>query len=340
MSSGRRSFGAMGIVRARTGPRPHSPVPAGGVTAGTCRACIAWLGYYDYRAFGSPLTLPYTVNRTTYAIAPYYVWQHRRAEPVYRHESIRSFYNGAELKGFAKFETLAGFIEASCLKIAEATALFCRFRIASSALYDPEGISGSASPVPGIKRVVSMPGMVIQIFLIPHYLAPFTAVFYAIGLQAMRHLRLWTAEGRPVGLALVRMTLPLCLLLALVRLFSGPLGLNVPEWPASNWSWTWYGPDHYGTERAQIESRLEHLPGKQLVIVRYGPQRNGLDQWVYNSADIDNSKVIWAREMDAANDLDLMHHYKDRKVWLVRMDTEPASVTPYPLPEQVTVNTR
>ena len=182
--------------------------------------------------------------------------------------------------------------------------------------------------------------MAIQIFLIPHYLAPFTAAFYVIGLQAMRHLRLWTAEGRPVGLALVRMIPTLCLLLALVRLFSGPLHLNVPEWPASNWSWTWYGPDLYGSERAQIESRLEDLPGKQLVIVRYGPQRNGLDQWVYNSADIDNSKVIWAREMGATDDLDLMHHYKDRKVWLVRMDTEPASVMPYPMPDQIAVSAR
>ena len=102
----------------------------------------------------------------------------------------------------------------------------------------------------------------------------------------------------------------------------------------------WYGPDHYGTERAQIESRLEQLPGKQLVIVRYSPERNALDQWVYNSADIDDSKVIWAREMDAANDLDLMHYYNDRKAWLVRMDTQPASVLPYPEPEQVAAGTR
>src|SRR6185312_13650984 len=38
-------------------------------------AAGAWMGYYDYRAFGSPLTLPYTVNRNTYAMAPYFVWQ-------------------------------------------------------------------------------------------------------------------------------------------------------------------------------------------------------------------------------------------------------------------------
>ena len=92
--------------------------------------------------------------------------------------------------------------------------------------------------------------------------------------------------------------------------------------------------------RAQIESGLGRLPGKQLAIVHYGPKRNGLDQWVYNSADIDNSKVIWAREMDVANNLDLMHHYKDRTVWLVRMDTEPPPLSPYPVPEQVTASTR
>ena len=183
-------------------------------------------------------------------------------------------------------------------------------------------------------------GMVIQIFLISHYLAPFTAVFYVIGLQAMRHLRHCTLEGRPVGLALVRITFPLCLLLAVVRLFSGSLGLVNPEWPASNWTMTWYGPDHYGTERAQIETDLEKLPGKHLAIVQFGPKRNSLDQWVYNSADIDNSKVIWAREMDVANDLDLMHHYKDRTAWLVRMDLVPASIVPYPLRGQPTVTPR
>ncbi len=303
-------------------------------------ASIAWLGYYDYRAFGNPLTLPYTVNRATYAIAPYYIWQHRRAEPVYRHESIRSFYNGPELEGFAKFETPAGFIEASSLKIAEPLLFFGGFVLLPPLFMTRRVFLDRRVRFLVLSVLFLIAGMVIQIFLIPHYLAPFTSAFYAIGLQAMRHLRLWTAEGKAVGLALVRVTFPLCLLLAVIRLFSGPLGLNVPEWPANNWSWNWYGPDRYGVERAQIESQLENLPEKQLVIVRYGRPRNGLDQWVYNSADIDNSKVIWAREMDAANDLDLMHYYRGRKVWLVRMDAEPASVTPYPLPVQVAVTAR
>jgi hypothetical protein len=98
----------------------------------------------------------------------------------------------------------------------------------------------------------------------------------------------------------------------------------------------WYGPDLYGTERARIEAGLEQLPGKQLVIVRCSPKRDPLDEWVYNQADIDASKVVWAREMDAADNLELVNYYRDRKALLVQMDTEPATVSPYPLPAQST----
>jgi len=301
-------------------------------------ASIAWLGYYDYRAFGNPLTLPYTVNRTTYAVAPYYVWQHPRPEPAYRHEALRSFYNGAELEGFSKFETPGGFVWATFLKIAEPFIFFAGFLLLPPLLMIRRVFLDRRVRFIVLVVLFALPGMIIQIFLIPHYLAPFTAAFYVIGLQAMRHLRLWTPEHRPVGLALVRWALPLCLLLVILRLVSAPLGLQVSEWPANDWSWTWYGPDHYGTERAQIESRLEKLPGKQIAIVLFSHRRNDLDQWVYNSADPDNSKVIWARQMDAANDQELLHYYKDRTAWLVRMDTQPATVTPYSASEQLSAN--
>ncbi len=43
-------------------------------------AAGAWSGYYNHRVFGSATTLPYTVNRTTYAMAPYYIWQSQRPE--------------------------------------------------------------------------------------------------------------------------------------------------------------------------------------------------------------------------------------------------------------------
>jgi hypothetical protein len=130
---------------------------------------------------------------------------------------------------------------------------------------------------------------------------------------------------------MVRFNVSICLILACLRLFSGPLHLALPEWPVSSWSDKWYGPDHFGTERARVEANLENLPGPQLVIVRYSPRHNPLDEWVYNSPDVDNSKVVWAREMDEAHNVELMHYYANRKVWLVEPDSLPASVLPYPM---------
>jgi hypothetical protein len=175
-----------------------------------------------------------------------------------------------------------------------------------------------------------MAGMALQIFLLPHYLAPFTAAFYAVGLQAARHLRQWRFEGKLTGLAMVRWMVAICVVMSGLRLFAGPLHLALPEYPAAAWNFTWYGPDHFGTERVRVEESLRRLPGNQLAIVRYSSRHNPFNEWVYNSAEIDTSKIIWAREMDVANNLELIRYYRDRRVWLVEPDVMPAKVTECP----------
>ena len=177
-------------------------------------------------------------------------------------------------------------------------------------------------------------GMLVEIFLIPHYMAPFTAAIYALGLQAMRHMWQWRPGDQPVGMALIRYTCTLLLVMSGLRLYAQPLHLSFPEWPSSTWNFSWYGPDVFGKDRVSVEQQLQSLPGNQLAIVRYAPKHNPQDEWVYNAADINASKVIWAREMDAANNLDLIRYYKDRQVWLVQPDAQPAKVSPYAMPEQ------
>src|ERR1700740_3796660 len=51
------------------------------------------------------------------------------------------------------------------------------------------------------------------------------------------------------------------------------------------------------TQQFEILKRLEALPGKHLVIVRYSTGNTGTGEWVYNYADIDSTKVVWAREI-------------------------------------------
>ena len=296
-------------------------------------AGAAWMAYYDYRLYGDPLTPSYSVNRAQYAMAPYFVWQSKRPEPAYKHKVIRDFYYLDELDSFNKIHSLSGFIPQTFLKAVRGILFY----------------SGVVLLVPLImvRRVfldrrlrflilcvfVVVAGQLVEIFLIPHYLAPLTAGFYAIGLQAMRHLRFWAPGGEPVGITLQRLLVTLCVFLAVLRAAAEPLHLAIPIWPSAGAA-EWYGPGISGTERAKIESDLEHLTGKQLAIVRYAPGHNPLDEWVYNAADIDNSKVVWAWDMDDTNNQKLIRYYKDRTVWLIEPDTMPASVSRYTVAAQ------
>ena len=83
--------------------------------------------------------------------------------------------------------------------------------------------------------------------------------------------------------------------------------------------------------RASMLSTLEHLPGEHLVLVRYSANHNFDVEWVYNAADIDASKVVWARDMDEQDNQELLQYFKNRRVWLVEPDQSPPKLSPYPL---------
>lgn len=294
-------------------------------------AAGAGMAYYNHRVFGSAFTLPYTVNRNTYAMAPYFVWQSARPEPAYHHEVMRRFYYENELAALQDFHSLGGFLHQTSLKFARGVLFFSGIALLLPLLMFPNVLRDRRTRFLLLCVAVMTVGMLLQIFFLAYYLAPFTVVFYALGLQAMRHLRQARMDVARVGVGCVRLMVTLCVLLCGIRLVAGPLRIDMPEWPASTWNFNWYGPAAFGRERAQIQASLEQLPGLQLVIVRYAPGHNPIDEWVYNEPDIDHAKVIWAREMEGDKDMELLNYYRGRQVWLVQPDLQPPLISPYAL---------
>jgi hypothetical protein len=94
----------------------------------------------------------------------------------------------------------------------------------------------------------------------------------------------------------------------------------LPTWPA------W----RQGPVRARILRQLNSLPGDQLVIVHYSPDHDYRMDWVYNGADIDGSKVVWARDMGPAKNEELLRYYRDRRVWIMEPDAKPPRLSEYP----------
>jgi hypothetical protein len=78
-----------------------------------------------------------------------------------------------------------------------------------------------------------------------------------------------------------------------------------------------------------VEARLEKMPGKQLVIVHYSPHHYVHAEWVFNRADIDDAKIVWAREIPGVDAAPLLAYFKDRRVWTVDADSRSPEPVPY-----------
>ncbi|HTQ55498.1 MAG TPA: hypothetical protein VMI94_13615 [Bryobacteraceae bacterium] len=79
--------------------------------------------------------------------------------------------------------------------------------------------------------------------------------------------------------------------------------------------------------RVAVGRQLAQVPGKQLVFVRYWPRHIFQDEWVYNAADIDGARIVWARDLGDAEDQRLLRYYPDRAAWLLEPDAQPPRLT-------------
>ena len=105
---------------------------------------------------------------------------------------------------------------------------------------------------------------------------------------------------------------------------SDDLNLQLAYWErAAEWH-------HHRDARAYIAEWLSRRPGKHLVVVHYSPSHEVNQEWVYNGADIDGSKIVWAREVSPDADEKLLKYFHDRQIWLLDADEYPQRVVRYP----------
>jgi hypothetical protein len=91
------------------------------------------------------------------------------------------------------------------------------------------------------------------------------------------------------------------------------------------WEFINYGDSEH---RIAINRQLAQTPGKQLVLVRYGPQ-HGFHQWIHNAADIDGSQIVWARDLGPIENEKLLQYCYRRRIWLLEPDARVPRLIPY-----------
>ena len=277
-------------------------------------ATTAFMGYYNWRLTGNALLMPHTLRTRTYHSSALFLWEHSRPPLRYNNQQFEDFYNGWERENY--HNTWKDVWQVSKEKIKRGGHTFFWWGVVLLSPGTPFVLRDKKMRLLLATIFIGALGVFAVIWSFAHYAAPFTCVIVALLVQSIRHLRTITVANWPFGRWLSRAAILLLLIETIsysVRHQCDPV------------AWTCKGD----TSRAAIQNHLSHEPGKHLIIVRYEPDHNIHDEWVYNGADIDAAKVLWARELDEPQNVKLLAYFKDRTAWLVEPDSDNTELIPY-----------
>jgi hypothetical protein len=280
--------------------------------------------YYFWRVTGSPFRMPYQVHSAAYEITDPFLWQPLRKTPPFRYAVMEKYHVERQTAAYLQAHSLRGWLVEAWRKAESLVIFYFWPAVLPTLIAVPLLRHDSKVRFALVAATVMFIGLTLEIWpMTPHYHAPITALMMLLLVQVMRYWRLVQWRGRPVGAAVSR-TIPLfCAGMLVVRLGAAVLNVPVPEHGLAPWFTVTSG----NLDRAKILHDLEKQPGLQLVIVRYSDSHHVDEEWVHNAANIDASKVVWARDAGMEENARLLAYFRQRHAWLVEADEKPPRLT-------------
>ena len=268
---------------------------------------LVLLGVENRAVIGSAFQLPHQAYRHDVAVWPTFVFEHPRTNIAYRHEVLRNFFevwepNYEDAKDWGTVKGLIPGIEGRARMVGA-----CYFPLAPYlpvALLSFVAVFFRKTRILGAAVCAAFAANGLANWLVPHYLAPVLGAMMAVHLQFLRFVRTRRWHGRAVGRYVFAGLMAFLAVLFGVRIVQRVQVRGEP----------------WALARAQFQSRLESTPGRHLILVKYAPNHEVKDEWVFNGPDIPREKVIWARSMSPPLDRDLVDYYRGRSVWILDAD--------------------
>lgn len=272
-----------------------------------------WMCLYNFRVTGDPFRTPYQVYESTYGMVPVFLWQPLKGVASYNHKTLQEFYMGWARSSYLSQQFFSVWILKACRKVASLWWFFIGPLLIPLFAALPKMLHRRSVQFALGTWALLIAALLSETWTFPHYAAPATSLAFVLVVESLRQARLARWRGRPVGQALVCAVL-LLLVVSAIASFALKRHLGASGWHL---------------ERTRMLRDLERSQGRHLVIVSYGPKHSPHDEWVYNPADIDAAKVVFAREMGLQADRELLQYFKDRRAWLLKADQLPRRLTPY-----------
>jgi hypothetical protein len=288
---------------------PHVVVPFCAVLL----ICGLFMAYYDWRGTGNALLLPYSVFDHLYeASTPALLWQ--KAAPVihYTNPQFDTFYNGWNLDSWreGRADSFAHAVRLFVWDVKRYFHFFLWPELAIPAFAAFWYLRDRRIRFLIVQMLICFGGFLLVAWFQPHYTAPLVATLFILVSQGLRHVRRLKYHNQAIGIALSRAVVLSVVICAPFHT------LGYQEEDFSN--------------RVRVATQLSDTPGRHLVIVHYSAKHDALAEWVYNRADIDDAKIVWARDIPGI-DLDpLLRYFRGRRVWIVEPDSPAPTLLPYP----------
>ena len=255
-----------------------------------------WMVYYDYRVTGHPLRMPYMEHERQYQTSSPFAWQTGlKPEPHYNHEAIRAAYIGWDQATRVDEHARPVQVRIDRLFMLDRFYLGAPLTLCIGLFLVRIWRRQPKMRLPILLFLLFFVGIELEVSLNPHYAAPGAAFVFVLVAAALRRLRHYSPLLMQAAVAFI--------------VFSIARDVARPE------NRFLYDKRAFIARRDAVLHRLDQAPGRQLVFVDYGQGHDINQEWVYNRADIDGARIVWAREMGSARDQELIDYYPGRQVW-------------------------
>jgi hypothetical protein len=269
-------------------------------------AGVAVLLAANHAVTGSLWRMPYAAYEQQYSSTPNLIWERSRPAPADVPERFIQFE-----EEFARPN--AAFTSPVLADWGRRLSASTRFLIGPAL-----ALAIIAAIVPGLSRwprralfavLTCAVALALSYWYQLHYLAPAATAAVYLGIEAVRRLSRITRYRRRFLVAVGVLHIAAAVLMS-------DAGAVSPQILAAF------------RHRAVAERSLEAEGGQHLVFVSYDHSVSPHVEFVYNPLDLENARVIWARDLGAEN-ARLLPHFPGRKLW--RMRVSPTEVALQPL---------
>jgi hypothetical protein len=279
------------------------------------------MGFYHYRVTGDPLKMPYQVYREQYEVVPLFTFQPLGVTKEQHHAQIQDYVDwmeGAYTRRTSHSTEFYGLLQ---VDLTDQPYFFWGYALWLPLLWlarpAPDGWTAFHGGL--IVALMAASALTAQPRLQPHYLAPVAPAFVFLAAAGLRRMRACQLRGRRLGRAAAEAAIAVALLsFAAACVLRAQRGVYYPT-PLSQY-------------RPQITSKLLSAAGDDVVIVSYSSSHSLYEEWVNNGADPDSAPIVWARDMGAEKNRELIEYYGQRHIWRLYADEAPPRLEPYQEP--------